>query len=193
MTTALALRDADREALRAEAGEAQGTVATLEAMELASPEDAALAGDLLHAVKDRWKELEAKRTSVTQPILAAKRAVDDLFRPVQEPLARAERVLKGKIAAYTLACQAAQAAAVVAVGAGDAPVTAIVPTPVLEGVGVRVLWTWEVIEPDMVPRRFLMVDHAALAKHAAFADTERTPPRPVAGVRFFRRGQVTVR
>lgn len=72
-----------------------------------------LAGDDLRCVKTLQKEVEEKRTSITGPLNAAVKAVNDLFRAPKEYLDQAESSLKRGIATYTAEQQriAAQARA----------------------------------------------------------------------------------
>lgn len=62
-----------------------------------------LADAQLGEVKLRWKEIEAQRVTIVDPINKAKDAVQKLFKPVLDDLAGAEAVLKGKMIAYTRA------------------------------------------------------------------------------------------
>ncbi len=180
-------------ALRSEAAGNADALAPLEALEITSAADLAFAGELLTSAKSRWKELEEKRTAITRPINEAKRQVDALFAPAQEPLKRAEGILKAKIAAYTIAQQAAQTEAMLAVSAGEAGATLVVPSAPPPGVSVRSVWDFEVTDDAAVPRELLSVDEAKVRKAIWYADTERAAPRPIPGLRFFLRGKVTVR
>lgn len=164
----------------------------LEAMQIDSPEQLAVAGEMLVAVKTRWKQLEERRVHLKEPSLEACRRVDALFNETKEPYARAEKILKEKIAARMLAQSAAQLQAVMAVEAG-ASTALVIPEQAPAGTSVREVWTYVIEDAALIPRKFLAVDHAALKRHCAFADTERTPPLAIQGVRFERVGKVTVR
>lgn len=58
------------------------------------------ASTVLLEVKRMAKELEAQRTSVTKPMLAAKRTVDSWFTPQVKKLERVEDFLKDAISGY---------------------------------------------------------------------------------------------
>lgn len=58
-----------------------------------------VAGELAE-VKGKAKRLEEQRVGITKPLLAAKKAVDDLFRRPLEYLAQAEAAYKGAIGRY---------------------------------------------------------------------------------------------
>jgi hypothetical protein len=190
MSTALALPDHVRAELVPEGRDTDEALAMIEALTITTAEDLEFAADLLCSVSDRYKVLEDKRTSVTKPMLAAKREIDSWFAPVTGPLKRAESILREKIGAFHVLSRGVQEAAMLEVAAGGS--TALAPVPTAAGVNVRELWDFEITDAAEVPRKFLCVDFDALRKHAAMADTERTPPVPVAGVRWFKRGQVRV-
>lgn len=59
------------------------------------------AGDDLRAIKTLAAQVEEQRTSITVPLNAALKAVNDLFRPAKTYLEEAERVLKGAMVTYT--------------------------------------------------------------------------------------------
>ena len=154
------------------------------------------AGKMLIQAKSRWGELEGRRTALTKPLLAVKRGIDDLFSPVLRSLSDTEAILKAKIGGYTAAIEAQrrtlmqQSAA--EFQAGGTPV-AIIPEPArTAGVSVRFVWDFEVTEPDAVPRDLCSPDAAKIKNSIWYADTGN-PPRPVQGIRFFQREQVSAR
>ena len=68
--------------------------------EISTPELAEAAAHDLKAVKALVKQIEEKRTSITQPINQALREVNALFKPPKEYLKRAEVLLKAKLLEY---------------------------------------------------------------------------------------------
>ncbi len=58
------------------------------------------AGDDLKAVKALAKQLEEKRTAITQPLNQALREINALFKPAKDWLKQAEHLLKDKLLAY---------------------------------------------------------------------------------------------
>lgn len=57
-------------------------------------------GEDLQAIKTLMKNVEDKRTAITQPISKALYEVNALFKPAKDWLAQAERILKRKLLAY---------------------------------------------------------------------------------------------
>lgn len=55
----------------------------------------------LAEVKSKWKQIEAQRKAMVDPINKAKDAVQAFFNPVLADLAGAESVIKGKMLTYT--------------------------------------------------------------------------------------------
>ncbi len=80
---------------------AQSALQLVETFVVDSPETYQLAADELKAIKARADKLEEQRTSITKPINAALKAVNDLFRGPADLLARAEQALKRKMLAYS--------------------------------------------------------------------------------------------
>lgn len=80
---------------------AQSALAMVESMVIDSQETYELAADELKAIKAKAKTLEEQRTSITGPINKALKAVNDLFRAPGTYLEQAEKIIKGKMLAYT--------------------------------------------------------------------------------------------
>lgn len=70
------------------------------AYQITGPEMLQAASDELKAVKSKYKELDAKRKSLTQPLDTLKKEWMDFFRPALDALQNAERVLKSEIDRY---------------------------------------------------------------------------------------------
>lgn len=136
-------------------------------------EGSELAAAMLRDVKARAKGLEEKRTSITKPINIALRAVNALFKPPKAALAEAEHALKGKIAAYLEACDAANTAALVAAGTASTPEDAAAALATVEtvappgGVSVRYTYRAQVVDAGAVPSVFLSPDLALIEAHGA--------------------------
>ena len=75
-------------------------LASARSYRIVSPDVAIAAGEDLVAVKTLAKQVEEKRTAITGPINQALREVNALFKPAQEWLAEAERLLKGALLAF---------------------------------------------------------------------------------------------
>lgn len=68
--------------------------------EITTPEMAIAVGEDLKGIKTLAKQLEAKRTAITQPLNQALREVNALFKPAKDWLKQAEVVLKAKLLEY---------------------------------------------------------------------------------------------
>jgi hypothetical protein len=155
----------------------------------------------LDAVHALIQELEADREVLVRPLLRDKRLVDEAFKAVTGPATALKDTIKGKLAgrqeALRLAQAAAQEAARAAAEAGDlvacgAALAAIPETSTIDGAKTQWLWEAEVVDATIVPRQFLKVDEAALAKFAkAFAKEETIPDVP--GVEFRRTARVSAK
>lgn len=122
---------------------------------------------MLSMVQARLAAIEATRTSITKPLLDAKRRVDELFRGLSEPYELTKESLKSKLAAAAMRHRAALAAATEAAIAGDDPVFApVVAAP------PALAWEWSYSVDDLgkVPRDYLTLDSAAVR---AFMSTYR--------------------
>jgi hypothetical protein len=192
----------DKQAIATETQENEDAFHRLEQFQIQNQEDFELAGEALKWIKERWKNLEERRTRMTKPINEGLRQINDFFRPAKDPLERAEAILKSKVGAYTLAQREAQAkamqeaAAAVQAGQRDqaaALVQATAPTPQIKGIAVKAKWAFRVVNEALVPREYLSVDPVKLEKAIWYADTERTPPRPIPGIEFFLETSTTVR
>lgn len=172
----------------------ESALAYLEARTITTGDDAKWANDRLHDVKAQWKLLEERRTTVTKPLHAALREVNGWFKPVQSALEKAEQILKGKLGDYMRATTAAREVAMLEVSAGNnEALAATAPAAPLEGIGVREVWDFDVTDPDAVPRELCTPDPAKIKKAIWYANTPTKEPRPIPGISFRRRSQVSVR
>lgn len=87
------------------------TLEMLKEWTIDSQEAYGLAADELKALKAQQKALDERRTSITGPLNAALKSVNDLFRGPAALLGEAESVIKGKMIAWTEAQEAIQKAA----------------------------------------------------------------------------------
>lgn len=180
----------------------QEAMALLEGFSITTEEEHTMAGEILQVVKAQWKALEERRTAVTGPLNEALRTVNDWFRPVQGPLKAAEDILKEKISTFVLARKAANEAAMLAASAaaqaGDGAaamvhVGSIAEPAKLQGISVKEVWTFVVENIDEVPREYMCLDETKVRDAIWYADTQKTPPLPIPGLRFVLKGQVTAR
>ncbi len=173
----------------AEANKAERILAALAATEVTTEDDARRARDLLRTVKALLKSAEERRTAVTKPLNESLRAANAQAKAVSEPLERAEEILKGKIAGFLKEREDGRERALAAAAAGDASALALTaPSAPLEGISVRNVWDFEVLQPDSVPRGFCSPDPKKI-RAALSTDPDRPPS--IAGVRCFLRPRVS--
>lgn len=190
-TGALALRPENFPELKTREQRNAEALAVLRTFELASPEDLAHAGDVLVRVKADLDLVDSWRKRAKAPSLEEGRKVDAFFAPALDGLKEAETLLKSKIAAYTIARDAARVAALPAVAAGTlAPADALAPVEQAAGVSVITKWEPAVTNADAVPREYCSPDLEKIRATGWYADTEHTPPLPIPGVTWVRVGAV---
>lgn len=81
-------------------GQAQAALTSAKEFIIDSPEMATLAGEELTQIKSLQKQVEEKRTSITQPLNQVLRAVNDLFRAPKEYLEGAEEAIKRSLLSW---------------------------------------------------------------------------------------------
>lgn len=157
-----------------EATKAQAALEKLRGLTVYTAEHIAIAGDLLQYIKGDWTRLENRRTSITKPLLAVKRSIDDLFNPAIHALAEAETILKSKIAQAQLAIQqanyAAQQAAHALLQQNDARGAALASqhlqtTEAPKGIRYTDVWEYRIVNAAIIPLAFLMADEKKIAAH----------------------------
>lgn len=169
----------------------------VQGFQVSSPALADRAAEMARLARANWKALEEKRKSITVPLLAAKNAADAVFRPSLDALAEIERTLKAKVGAYHAAVEAERRAAlrasVESVAQGIVPTAEIPEPPRTEGVTVKQVWSFEVVDPDAVPRELCSPDEEKIQKAIWYANTPDRPPQEIPGVRFFLRERTILR
>jgi len=191
------VNDIKRE-LRMEHADTKEALAQLDAIVITSQDDLDFVGALLVDVKTKIKSLEEKRRRATRPIQQSLEEIRSWFREPLQALAQLERELKGKIEAYharvaeqkRAALAAAQAAPTVEEKREALADLARIDVAQLDnpsGVSVSSVWTFEIVDPNLVPREYLMVDEAAIRRAV------NSGVREIAGVRIFEQPRVAVR
>ncbi len=149
---------------------------------------------------DRRRALDAMRKHVTDPLNEALKRVNDLFRPGITAWRVVEEHLKGALASWQLAqaeaerlarLEAAELATAKGKGASRKLLAALQAadehgTAKAEGMQTRLTWIPKVTDEALIPRKFLLVNHKALAEHGAAAKDSLTGPEPVPGVIYER-------
>lgn len=131
--------------------------------------------------------LEERRTSITKPMLEAKRAVDAVFEPSKQQAQAVIQCCDTRLAAFEASRKAAQDAALAAVGGGAADEHTLVAAHGGEltlpaEVSKRRTLCVKVTDPALVPRPFLQLDESLALAYARERgqDTCKVP-----GLEFF--------
>lgn len=153
---------------------AQKQHATLDAIEIQDDKTRDLVVEMSRAVKGRLDDIDARRRSITDPLNRAKRATDDLFRPVLTRLREMHAALRARVSEYETNKAAAhrealEQAASAAQGGDTATATAALaiardaaPSAPSSGLSLRSTWDWDVEDFEKIPREYLTVDKGAL-------------------------------
>jgi hypothetical protein len=156
-----------------------------------------LAANLTKMIKARWEALEARRKEAARPLDDAKKTVQAAFKPVLTELAELEQLLKQRMLEGQHRMNALQDAALAqaqqAYQQGDLNRAALATqhaqasgVDLSSGVSVRQILDFEVVDLNLVPREFFVLDGARVL-HALRAGLE------VPGIRRVLRESVAVR
>ena len=159
--------------LRKQAEAYNNMLAQFEAFNIVDIETYQFACDQLKAVKGQYKVWDEQEHTITKPINDGLKKARDLFRPVKSALESLERVLKGKIGAFDLAQQQEKQLALnEAAKALQAPQTqaqglallqqASAEAPKVQGVSTRRQVSFQVLDPNLVPREYCSVDESKI-------------------------------
>jgi len=165
----------------------------LRAFEIATDAQQEFAAQLLREVKSEYALVEGERKKITKPLNDAAKATNALFKPVLTALEEAEETLKGKIAGYMAAKQDANVAALQAASAAPTAMAATQsmgayePVVAPQGVSVREVEKFEVVNPEQVPRYLCSPDTKKIQDELAKGN------RAIPGVRLFKESVVSAR
>ena len=115
--------------------------------------------EALKEVSRKLEEIEAKRKTITKPLTAAKKAVDDLFSPVTKPLAATIEALRIKVVGYVELRELEQSELLQEKDLDRETLTAVweeLEVPKVPGVSTKTVWTGEVEDEDLIPRAFMI-------------------------------------
>ena len=171
------------------------TMASAELKELdgwiiVTAEDSDFAAEMTQSIIVRKKALEAKRKTITKPLNAATKAVNDLFRPPREALEKIEQTLKQKIAGYLQTIEARNELAIAQVasaGTAEEATAALATVQQIDapkGVGIRYKWKAEIFSPEIVPNEFRTPDLQVIQIFTDAAVKANGEPTAIAGVKF---------
>jgi hypothetical protein len=154
-----------------------------------TPEEEQWFSQTLSSVRGLLKGLEDARTQATKPLLAAKREIDNLFSPATAPLKHCESTIRLRLAdaarmRFAAAAESRRLAADAAAEGRFADVLAVLDdaqvTVATAGSSARVAWVARVVDINLVPRQYLMVNETALT--AAGKGTEQ--PLQIPGIEW---------
>lgn len=75
-------------------------VATAMAMNIANQDDMERATDILSNIKNLGKTIKQRKEEITRPLMDSLESVRELFKPIEQSHAEAERIIKAKMGDY---------------------------------------------------------------------------------------------
>lgn len=133
-------------------------------MTVSTPVEAVLASSVLVEIARVKKDLEARRKSLVDPINKHVRWINVEAKKISEPLEEADRIIRGKVSSYRQTLRQAEEtdrAVATQLGAEEwLPDVSRPDTVRVDGgkVGSRMRWTFEVVDPNAIPRQYLVLD-----------------------------------
>ena len=180
--------------------EAETLVVRAEAIEISDDEDMEIAVNLLGGIATAEKKAEKQRKFFTEPLNQQVKKINGLFHSFTDPLLKAERIIKQKVAIYHMKKEReaqekmAKVLAEAEAQKGDEIVPVVIPDQpektVRASTGsatIKKVWTFQVENPTLIPEQYKVVDERKI--RAAVASGIREIP----GVRIFLEPQVAVR
>jgi hypothetical protein len=172
----------------------------LRGFEIEDDDDFQFASDTLKHIKTFYKEIEAKRKKVTDPLNQALKEFRSWYKPSLDLLSEGERILKKSIGDYSLKKEREREEQMRKIAEasqkGDfdgAHIAAqnIVETPAARGISSTRAWDYKVLDLSEVPREWLTLDHSKVKIHIKNAGKNK--PEAVPGIEFYEKAGVTVR
>jgi hypothetical protein len=141
----------------------------LDAVHIEKQADLDFAAEALRSIAEKHDALDTKRKSWVNPLNRVVKDINATFRPVLDALKRAESGLKQKIGEYhvkteherlALLEKASKAASKNAPKKAEALIekAELLDVEQVDGLGVKMVWTGEVIDATKIPREYLMPD-----------------------------------
>lgn len=154
----------------------------------------------LKEIKTKYKDIDAERKELVQPLNDTVKRINSMYRPVLTTLTNTEIVLKKTVAAYQaakeeehqqhlLATQAAfdaddtEAVVKHSEAAAESQITKV------KGMSTRKVWKFEITDVSKVPAEYLMVDERKVGEVVRIQKGETTIP----GIRVYSEDVVAVR
>ena len=178
--------------------EAETLVVRAEAIEISDNEDMEIAVNLLGGIATAKKRAEKQRKFFTEPLNQQVKKINDLFHSFTDPLLKAERIIKQKVATYQVErerkTQEEMAGVLAEARRGDEIMPVVLPDQPQRTVQahmgsatIKKVWTFQVEDPALVPEQYKVVDEKKI--RAAVA----SGIREILGVKIYLAPQVAVR
>lgn len=210
--TALALRPGEDVEARGYFKEALELRKYAEARVITTVEGVKLATDDLSIIAKLKKVMENKRKAILDPLRLQADAIRETYSSLMDPVFRADRITREKILAFNQEqerirlqqedinrkrLEAAQQEAALNNGEITESVNLVEVTEApaksvsteMGTSGQRDNWKWEVVDPLLVPREYMMIDTAMLSAIAKKHHDQKQIP----GIRFYNEPIITVR
>lgn len=140
----------------------RGLVAQAASVRIVTDQDYQEVAAVARRIQGVLAELEEARTHITKPMNEALRNTNALFKSVREQYEMTERILKDKLAAHLIEAQAAESDALKNTENHDALGLVAMAAPVAQGVSLRTYFDYEIVNIEMVPDTFWVIDEKAL-------------------------------
>ena len=135
------------------------------------------AAGCLKEIKGKFRELDARKTVITKPLMTAKKEVDALFKPALTALSEAETTIKHAMAKYTAELEKQrrkaleEASKAVESGAKEEDIrefvkSAQVKAPAVAGIQVRIVKKYAILDESKIPEEFWLrkLDESKIGK-----------------------------
>lgn len=145
-----------------------------------SPDTAEIASGVLHDIKEATRVLTEKKTDITRPAMESLAKIKALFAPLEQALKAADKTVRAKMLAYTIAEQEKKEAKKAKIAArvekgtmrentAVAKLGAVGDVAKTEGIQVQTRRQLEIEDEALIPREYLVPDREKITK-ALFAD-----------------------
>lgn len=151
-----------------------------ETRQITSTEEYQELADSLRDIKTRRKFIAEEEDKVTRPLREGLNAARALFKNIDAQYLTSENKIKALLAAYDTERKEAERKALSAALETDnarALVTlAAQAAPVAQGVSMRTLYDFEVVDPNLVPDEFWMIDEKKIGALVRASKGTMVPP-----------------
>lgn len=167
-----------------------------------SKEEYTQAGDIIKAINQKIKNIEAKRVDYTKPLLDQKKKIDDDFKAAMKPLEELVKNIKDKMIIWSREEQKRldeeqKKLEKEAMEKAKKDKTSEVVVPIINDIKsqrgevststIKKIWKWKVTEETKVPREYLMINDKALN------EAVRNGERKIEGIEIYQEEQISIR